>query len=101
MENVKDFIKKIGGWQLEEKKKSANAWKTLGLMTNIGVTLAAAVLIGYYMGHYLDKWIFGKTNYWMTIIFSLFGIAAGFRTVFRLINEMLDNDDQGSGGNKE
>jgi F0F1-type ATP synthase assembly protein I len=86
---------------LEKKKKPENLWKTLGLMTNIGITLAAAVLIGYYMGHYLDKLIFGKTNYWMTIIFSLFGIAAGFRTIFHMINEMLDNNDKGSGGNKE
>jgi F0F1-type ATP synthase assembly protein I len=47
---------------LEKKKESTSVWKTLGLMTNIGVTLAAAVLIGYYMGYYLDQWIFGKTN---------------------------------------
>ncbi|MGI6404937.1 MAG: AtpZ/AtpI family protein [Syntrophaceticus sp.] len=85
---------------MEKKKESTSVWKTLGLMTNIGVTLAAAVLIGYYMGYYLDQWIFGKTNYWLTIIFSLFGIAAGFRTIFNMINKTLDND-KGNGGNKE
>jgi F0F1-type ATP synthase assembly protein I len=61
---------------LEKKKESTSVWKTLGLMTNIGVTLAAAVLIGYYMGYYLDQWIFGKTNYWLTIIFPLSGAFA-------------------------
>lgn len=86
---------------MEKKKKSMNVWKPLSLMTNIGITLAAAVLIGYFMGHYLDRWIFGKTNYWMTIIFSLFGVVAGFRVIFDTINKTIEDSDQGNGGNKE
>lgn len=77
------------------KKKSASGWKALNLATNLGITMAASVLIGYYMGHYLDKWIFNdpKTP-WLTLVFSLFGIAAGFRGVFRLINQSLDDEDK-------
>lgn len=82
-----------------KKKDSPSVWHVLGLMTNIGITLAASVFIGYYMGYYLDRWLFHKTGYVMTIIFSLFGIAAGFRAVFSMINKILDKDE-GNGGNK-
>ncbi len=74
------------------KKKSASAWRALNLATSIGITMAASVLIGYYIGHYLDKWILHDKMLWATFIFSLFGIAAGFRGVFRLINQTLDDD---------
>jgi F0F1-type ATP synthase assembly protein I len=76
-------------------KKSAAGWKALSLATNIGITMAASVLIGYYIGHYLDKWILHDPKMlWFTFIFSLFGIAAGFRGVFHLINQTLDDGDK-------
>lgn len=91
---------------MDKKKASSSAWRALGLVTNIGITLAASVLIGYYMGYYLDRLIFHKTGYWLTLVFSLFGIAAGFRGVFRMINRTLgdgngDGNGNGNGGNKE
>ena len=44
------------------KKKSASAWRALNLATSIGITMAASVFIGYYIGHYLDKWILHDQN---------------------------------------
>lgn len=74
------------------KKKSASAWRVLNLATSLGVTMAASVFLGYYIGHYLDKWILHSPKTpWLTFIFSLIGIAAGFRGIFRLINESLDD----------
>ncbi|HAA89103.1 MAG: Uncharacterized protein XD63_0576 [Thermoanaerobacterales bacterium 50_218] len=75
-------------------RKGVTFWRALSLMTNIGLTMAASVLIGYFMGHYLDKWILHKEDSWFTIVFSLFGIAAGFRVIFRLINESLQDQDK-------
>lgn len=74
-----------------KKNKGASGWRVLGLMTNIGFTLAASVFIGFYMGHYLDQWLLHKTGSWFTVIFSLFGIAAGFRVVFQLLNQSVDD----------
>ncbi len=71
------------------RKKLEATWRALGLMTNIGITLAVSVLIGYYAGHYLDRWILHKKDSWFTIVFSLFGVGAGFRGVFRLLNQAL------------
>jgi len=86
--------------ELDKKKKSGGGWHALALMTNIGITLAASVFIGYYIGYYLDRWLFHKTGYVMTVIFSLVGVAAGFRALFRMINTALGKDE-GNGGTKE
>ncbi len=92
-------MKKQTGEKEMVKKKGNSAWRALGLMTNIGITLAASVLIGYYIGYYLDKWIFNQNGYIMTMIFSLIGVGAGFRTVFRMIKSL--DDGKRDGGNKE
>lgn len=75
-------------------KKGPSVWRALGLMTNVGITMAAAVLVGYFMGKYLDIWLLHKENSWFTICFAIFGIVAGFRVVFRLINEALQEPDK-------
>jgi ATP synthase protein I len=74
------------------KKKSASAWRALNLVTSMGITMAASVFLGYYIGSLLDKWILHSPKMpWLTFIFSLIGIAAGFRGIFRLINQSLDD----------
>ena len=50
--------------------------KYLGLV----FLLPCCMLVGYILGHYLDK-AFG-TSY-LTLVFLLFGVAAGFIEVFR------------------
>ncbi|MGD0153761.1 MAG: AtpZ/AtpI family protein [Thermacetogeniaceae bacterium] len=74
------------------KKKGSTGWRALNLATTLGITLAASVFLGYYIGHYLDMWILHNPKTpWFTFIFSLLGIAAGFRGVFRLINESVED----------
>ncbi len=63
---------------------------TIGI--EMGVTLAIGILIGWY----LDR-LFG-TKPWLTIIFTLFGIAAGFRNLIRLARKDWDEDQGGGGG---
>ena len=76
------------------KKKGASAWQALNLVTTLGVTMAASVFVGYYIGHYLDKWILHDPKMpWLTFVFSLLGVAAGFRGVIRLINQSLDDGE--------
>jgi ATP synthase protein I len=75
------------------KKKGASAWRALNLVTTLGVTMAASVFVGYYIGQYLDKRILHDQTPWLTFVFSLLGVAAGFRGVFRLINQTLDDGE--------
>ena len=53
--------------------------------SSIGWMFPIAIGIGYLIGHYLDKWL--GTNPWLTGIFTLLGIIAAFRNLFRLAKD--------------
>lgn len=55
--------------------------KELARLSSIGVALVAATGIGLAIGYWLDRWL--KTSPWLTLTFTLFGIAAGFLNLFR------------------
>jgi ATP synthase protein I len=55
--------------------------KQLARLSSIGVTLVAATAIGLAIGYGLDR-VFG-TSPWLTLTFTLLGIAGGFLNLFR------------------
>ena len=79
----------IKGQIMDEKKKSSKASevreiiKYLSLVTQIGLTLAANVIVGLFAGRFLDRWL--DTGVIFLIIFIILGIASGFRSVYKLI----------------
>ena len=53
------------------------------------------MLIGLWVGQYLDRY-FG-TDPWLLLLFLLFGMVAGFRSLYRLLrdlNQKAAEDDQ-------
>jgi ATP synthase protein I len=60
--------------------------RQLGRLSTIGVSLVAATAIGLAIGYGLDRWL--GTSPWLTLIFTLFGIAAGFLNLFRDVGMM-------------
>jgi len=40
----------------------------------------ASILVGFGIGYFLDKWL--KTDPWLTVIFIIYGILAGFFNLF-------------------
>jgi ATP synthase protein I len=57
----------------------------------LGIEIGVALAIGMLIGWYLDR-LFG-TRPWLVIIFSLFGIAAGFRNIIQLARKDWDEDN--------
>ncbi|OGB98162.1 MAG: F0F1 ATP synthase assembly protein I [candidate division NC10 bacterium RIFCSPLOWO2_12_FULL_66_18] len=55
--------------------------RQLARLSTIGVSLVAATAIGLAIGYGLDR-VLG-TRPWLTLMFTLFGIAAGFLNLFR------------------
>jgi ATP synthase protein I len=55
--------------------------RELARLSSIGVTLVASTAIGLAIGYGLDRWF--ATSPWLTLTFTLFGIAAGFVNLFR------------------
>jgi ATP synthase protein I len=61
----------------------SNAWM-------VGLQIVSGTFIGLLMGIFLDKWL--GTKPWLTIVFLLLGIAAGFKNVFKEIKRIQSND---------
>jgi ATP synthase protein I len=55
----------------------------------VGIQLVVATFLGFFIGHFLDKFL--GTKPWLTIIFLILGIAAGFRDLFRIARESNDS----------
>ena len=58
-----------------------SALRQLARLSTIGVSLVAATAIGLLIGYGLDAWL--GTSPWLTMLFALFGIVAGFLNLFR------------------
>ncbi len=73
--------------------------KSLGFLSSVGISMVTATLIGLAMGYYLDKWL--GTSPWLTLIFLLFGIVAGFRNIFILTDRELKRQQQENSEDKQ
>lgn len=56
--------------------------RALGLLTQLGLSMAACVLIGVIVGKYLDKWL--GTSPWLLILCSFLGGAASIKVLYDL-----------------
>jgi len=68
-----------GGW-VEGPKKKANWAKSLTDALNLGLSMVAAVSLGYLGGHWLD--VRYDTGMMLTIIGLLLGVATGFKMIW-------------------
>ena len=59
-----------------------NILKAMGLMSQIGLTVVACVILGVFLGRFLDNF-FGTTP-WLLIIFSLLGCISAFKGMIDL-----------------
>jgi len=59
--------------------------------SSLGIEMGLSVAIGIALGFFLDK-VF-KTYPYLTIIFMIFGIVSGFRTVYRIAKKMERKDE--------
>lgn len=62
-------------------KKKIKDLDTLGIAYMMGIHLVSGVIVGIAIGYYLDK--FFDTKPWLTLIFLILGIIAGYRNMFR------------------
>jgi ATP synthase protein I len=66
----------------EDTKKSL---KLVGLASTLGLTIVIATFIGLAVGLWLDRVC--KTSPWLTVIFLVVGIIAGFRNFYRFMSK--------------
>lgn len=65
------------------KKKDYNgALKNLALVSQIGISVVTPILLGVFLGQFIDKKL--GTNGVFAIIFIIVGAGAGFLNIFKL-----------------
>lgn len=76
---------------MESEEGRANSGKPrrrdvpgVGYAMRLGTDLVVTTMVGAGLGYTADHWL--KTGPWFTVVFLLFGAAAGFRNVYRLVN---------------
>ena len=60
-----------------------SSWKALAELSTVGITLVLSTVIGLVGGYYADRWL--GTSPWLLLIGLLFGIVAGFVSLFRSV----------------
>jgi ATP synthase protein I len=60
------------------------------MFSSMGLELGLSVIVGLVLGSALDR--FFGTEPWMLIVFSISGIAAGYRSVYRLLKRLQRED---------
>lgn len=81
------------------EEKDRKLLRMLGALSTVGITLVFATVIGYFIGHYLDG-RFGTTP-WLTLVFLLLGIVAGFKNLYDQTRRLMDLDDRNKKGTND
>lgn len=71
--------------------KQKSLFKMILDASMVGLQLVFASCIGFAIGYLLDTKVF-KTFPWLTIIFFILGIIAGFRDLFRMAMKSTKNE---------
>jgi ATP synthase protein I len=66
-------------------------FKQLMQASTIGINLVLSTFVGLAMGYGLDKLF--NTSPWLTLIFLILGIIAGFRELLRIANRQDNGPD--------
>jgi len=67
----------------ESKESKYHSARVIGLLGTIPLILAVSPLIGYGIGHYLDKWL--HTAWVLRCLFTILGFGAGVKEMMRLL----------------
>ena len=65
------------------KRETRRAYKELAYFSSLGISVALAIFIGLGIGVWLDRKL--DTSPWLTLIFLVLGIIAGFRNIALVI----------------
>lgn len=81
--------------QPEKKEEESVIGQSLSYAMRVSVELIAGVLVGAFIGYYLDKWL--GTKPWLFILMFIIGAIAGVLNVYRFVtkNSAGNGDTQG------
>ncbi|MCL2202134.1 MAG: AtpZ/AtpI family protein [Oscillospiraceae bacterium] len=60
--------------------------RALAALSQIGITIAACIGVGIFIGWFLDNLL--GTSPWLLLVFTLLGTAAAFKSIFDFAKKM-------------
>lgn len=70
--------------------KVVKAMKWMTLMSQVGITMVANIMIGLFIGKYLDQWL--HTSPLFLLLFIFIGFFSGIKSVYLLIIKIDKRD---------
>jgi ATP synthase protein I len=58
----------------------------------VGIQFPVAIALGFFWGRWMDRWL--GTWPWLTGVFTLFGIVAGFVNLFRISAAAAEEEER-------
>jgi len=72
--------------------ESRELFRQLAVYSHVGISFVFCILIGFAIGWYLDNKVFdGRTAPYLTFLFLALGIAAGFKTLWDVLQDISKN----------
>ena len=75
---------------MAEPSKEKPLLKQLLNASTVGIHLVLSTFVGFGMGYFLDRFL--GTSPWLTAIFLILGIVAGFRELLRVARRQNGSD---------
>ena len=69
--------------------RQASSWLNASI---VGIQFPVAIAIGYFWGKWLDETL--GTGRWLTLVFTLLGIIAGFVNLFRITAKAARDEEE-------
>ncbi len=69
-------------------KSDASMMRTALELSSGLLSFVVATALGGWFGHLLDRWL--GTSPWLTVLFLIFGLAAGVLNVYRTVARAMD-----------
>ena len=76
------------------EEKDRKLIRMIGVLSTVGLTMVFATVIGLFIGLKLDEWL--GTAPWLTGLFLLLGIIAGFKNLFIHVKRSQEDLDEQS-----
>ncbi len=74
-------------------KSAGEALRTAGALSTVGLAFVLALVIGFWFGSVLDRWLGTKPI--LTIAFFFLGLAAGILNVYRIVSQAYQSQPAG------
>lgn len=74
----------------DEQKSAKSSLGPLGALSAVGIAFVLAVVFGFAIGFFLDRWL--GTSPLFIILFFFIGLAAGVVNVVRTVNAVSEDE---------